>query len=62
MSMFSKSGSISKAVETILSILSFEQQFVVLKVFLQCEILQHDMVTIGVEQSLTKSALYKGFF
>ena len=45
-------------IDTILVIDSFEHQCVILKVLLHSEILKQYMLVIGVDQSLSNSALY----
>ena len=50
---------LTKVIDTILDIDSFDQQCVILKWLLQSEQLKQHMVIIGVYQSLSKSDLYE---
>ena len=50
---------LTKAIDTIIDIYSFEHHCVILKMLLPPERLKHHMVIIGVDQSLINSALYE---
>ena len=49
----------TKIIDSILSIDTFEQQFVVLKVMLQSPRLTYHMKTIGIDQSLSNRASFE---
>ena len=55
----SKSCALTKVIDLILEIESFEQQCVIIKGFFWSERLENHMVAIGVDQSLSNSAMYK---
>ena len=55
----SKSHESTKSVDLILDIESFEQQCVTLKVLFHSYRLKQHMVNIGIDQSLSNSAIYK---
>ena len=54
-----KSWVLPKYVKTIISIVSFEQKCVIIKVLLKSGQLKQHMGTIGVDQSLSSIALYE---
>ena len=54
----SKSRTLTKVIDLIFEIESFEQQSVIIKGLLQSDRLEQDMVTIGINPSLSNSELY----
>ena len=54
-----KSTIMTKVIDYFLLIDSFEQQFVVIKVMFQSPRLKYHKQTIGIDQSLSKNAIYK---
>ena len=54
-----KSMIMTKLIDCVLSIDTFEQQCVVLKVILQSLLLKYHVHTIGIEQSLSINAIYE---
>ena len=56
---FSKSRSLTKFIDLILEIESFEQHCVILKGLFQSDQLKQYMVTIGIDQSLSNCEIYK---
>ena len=54
-----KSRIMTKVIDYVLLIDTFEQQCVVLKVMLQSMRLKYHVQTIGIDQSLSKNALYE---
>ena len=53
-----KSRTLTKVIDLMIAIESFEQQCVILKGLLQSDRLKLDMVTIGIDQSLSNCAMY----
>ena len=53
-----KSRVFAKAIDSIIESYSFDKQCLILKVLLQSEQTKQHMVIIGVDQSLSNSALY----
>ena len=54
-----KSRIINKVIDSVISIDTFEQQCVVLKVMLQSLRLKYHVQTIGIDQSFSKNDLYE---
>ena len=53
-----KSSIMTKVVDSIISMYTFEQQFFVLKGMLQSPRLKYHVHTIGIDQSLRNNAIY----
>ena len=56
---YPKSRALTKVIDLIIEIQSFERQFVIIKGLLQSELPKQHMVTIGLDQSLSNSAMYE---
>ena len=56
---FIKSNIMTKVIDSILYIDTFEQQFVVLKIMLQSPRLEYHVRTIGIDQSFSNNSLFE---
>ena len=54
-----KSRALTRVIDLILDIESFEQQYVILKGLFQLDLLKQHMVTIGIDQQLSNCTVYE---